>query len=82
MYSNFIRFSAIKISLDFYNYCLISLQFPLGDVPVKTNKNGRDSWNRKLILWYFEDQLKKRYETFVSQDLKVSFILAGDIIAV
>ena len=41
------------------------LQFPLKSSPEKTNQNGRDAWNRKLIVWYFEDQLKQRYESFV-----------------
>ncbi|CAB4041526.1 CCAAT enhancer-binding zeta-like, partial [Paramuricea clavata] len=40
-------------------------EFPLTSAPQKTNQSGRDAWNRKLIFWYFEDQLKQRYERFV-----------------
>lgn len=41
-------------------------EFPLTEVTKKTNQSGRDARDRKLILWYFEDQLKKRYEAFVT----------------
>ncbi len=47
------------------------LQFPLTSAPQKTNQSGRDAWNKKLIVWYFEDQLKQRYERFVVE-LQVS----------
>ncbi|XP_028395866.1 CCAAT/enhancer-binding protein zeta-like isoform X2 [Dendronephthya gigantea] len=40
-------------------------EFPLKSAPQKTNQGGRDAWNKKLMVWYFEDQLKKRYENFV-----------------
>ena len=64
--------SNVKVFIEHFDQLFnatlsFTCQFPITSAPQKTNQSGRDAWNKKLIVWYFEDQLKQRYESFVRE---------------
>ncbi|ESN91060.1 hypothetical protein HELRODRAFT_182311 [Helobdella robusta] len=47
-----------------HSYVVGSAQHPLVELEKLTNGN-REMMDQKLLVWYYEDQLKKKYKSFI-----------------